>query len=108
MAIVPGVSRSGVTISAGLLLGLTREAAARFSFWLATPITIGAGVFKLRHLQAAELSGPFLWAVLVSGVTGLAAIHFFLSRLQHSGFNVYVSYRLVLGFLVLLLVCWGH
>lgn len=97
LAIVPGVSRSGATITAGLSLGLTREAAARYSFLLALPITFGACILKLRHLTSADLTPVFLWAVLVSGLSGMAVIHFFLRQLRRSSLWPYAAYRLFLS-----------
>ncbi len=100
LAIFPGVSRSGVTLTAGLALGFSYDSSARFSFLLATPVILGAGVLKLRHLES-PLSGPFLWALAASALTGLGAVHFFLNHLRRSGPRAYVAYRLALGLAVL-------
>lgn len=101
LALFPGVSRSGVTMTAGLALGLEREAAARLSFLLALPITAGAVAFKLKDLAAAQITGPFLWAIAVSAATGLAAMHQLLWRLRTRDFKPYVVYRVTLGLFVL-------
>lgn len=103
-ALIPGVSRSGVTMTAGLISGLNRQAAARFSFLLAAPITFGAGIYKLRYLFSEGLSGPdmsrFATGVLVSAVVGFFAIKLLLNYLQKHSFYVFVWYRLAFGALI--------
>jgi undecaprenyl-diphosphatase len=101
LALMPGVSRSGSTLTAALLLGLTREASAKFSFLLATPIIAGAAILKLRHLHGADLTGPFLAGVAVSTLSGLAAVSFFMARIRSTGTKPYTIYRLALGAVVL-------
>jgi undecaprenyl-diphosphatase len=101
LAIAPGVSRSGSTMTAGLALGLTREAAARFSFLLATPIIAGASLLKLRHLHAADLTGPFWAGVIVSAVSGLAAVRFLMTKMPSHGLRPYTLYRVAAGLGVL-------
>lgn len=103
LALMPGVSRSGVTITAALALGLKRDAAARFSFLLGSPIILGAGLLKIRHLEAADLTGPFLWAVAVSALSGLAAVRFFIERLGRTGLTPYTVYRVIVGVAILVL-----
>jgi undecaprenyl-diphosphatase len=102
LALMPGVSRSGATVSAGLLLGLSPYSAADLSFMLSAPIIAGAAVFKLRHLSAADVTGPFLLGIAVSAVTGLAAVRLFLALLPKKGLTPYVLYRLALGAAILL------
>lgn len=97
LALMPGVSRSGATISAALLLGLSRSQAAEFSFLLSTPIVAAAAALKLRHLTGADLTGPFLCAVAVSALSGLAAVGLFLRLLPRGGLAPYAAYRVVLG-----------
>jgi len=102
VALVPGISRSGITIAAGRLLGLEREAAARFSFLLATPTIAGAGLFELYRLARGETGTSPDAAVLVVGlvasaVTGLLAIHGLLGWLRRRGVSVFVVYRLALA-----------
>jgi len=97
LAVVPGVSRSGSTITAGLLLGLKREEAAKFSFLLMVPIVIGAGVMKLRHIHLAATNGPFWLGILVTTVVGLGCIRFMLSYLKERGVGVFVTYRVLLA-----------
>jgi len=108
LAIVPGVSRSGVTITAGLFRNLDRVAAARFSFLLATPIIAGAALKKLYDVLKhggipADMHMPFALGILISGLTGWAVIAFFLRYLQHRTLNFFVYYRLVFGILVIAL-----
>lgn len=100
LALVPGTSRSGITMTAGLFAGLTRAGAARFSFLLSIPVTVLAGgyeIFKLfRHGVATDLEQAAL-AALVAAVSGYFAIAFLLRLLQHRGLLPFVVYRLLLG-----------
>ena len=100
VSLVPGVSRSGVTISAALLLGLSRDGAARFSFLLAVPITAAAGALTTWKLVAAEERvdwAPFIVGAGLSALTALLCIHYFLKWLTRFGLLPYVLYRLLLG-----------
>jgi undecaprenyl-diphosphatase len=106
LALVPGISRSGVSISAGLAFGLTREAAARFAFLMATPIIAGAGAWETRKLFTGEAGVPLDPLVLVAGfaasaVAGLAAIAFLLRYLRDHPLTVFIVYRLVLAAVIL-------
>jgi undecaprenyl-diphosphatase len=107
LALMPGVSRSGITITAGLFTGFTREAAARFSFLLAMPIVAGAALMKLKHVIVAGLPqnehAPFAAGILCSAVTGFLAIKFLLRFLHKHTLYVFVWYRLVFGALILLI-----
>ena len=120
LALIPGVSRSGITISTAMLRDSDRSAAARFSFLLATPITVGAGMLEgwrfIKAIQASTLAvspGPanamnMNWAVLAVGVscaaiTGFLCIRYFLRYLQTRTFIPFVIYRIVLAAVVLLL-----
>lgn len=103
LALMPGVSRSGATMSAALLLGLGRAQAAQFSFLMATPIVAGAALLKLRHLSAAELTGPFWLGLAVSAVVGFAAVGAFLRFLPKGGLKPYAAYRAALGLAALFL-----
>ena len=102
LAIIPGVSRSGITMTAGLLLGLTREGAARFSFLLSAPIIFGAALVKLPRVMAdpSMMSADFLTGVLISCITGIASIGFLLRYVQTKNFLPFVWYRFILGALV--------
>ncbi|KFD41587.1 UDP-diphosphatase [Peptococcaceae bacterium SCADC1_2_3] len=102
LAIIPGVSRAGITMTCGRFLGLKRETAARFSFLLSTPIVFSAGVLQLKKLQVADLNVPFITGVVVSALVGYLAIKFLLSYLTRHGFGIFVWYRLLLGVLVII------
>ncbi len=106
VALVPGISRSGVSISAGLAFGLTREAAARFSFLMAAPIIAGAGAWETRKLLTGEAGVPVDVQVLAAGflasvLAGLAAIVLLLRYLRRNRLTVFVVYRLVLAAVIL-------
>jgi undecaprenyl-diphosphatase len=108
LAVVPGTSRSGITISAGLFRNLDRETAARFSFLLSTPAIAAAAAKALwdmhKHHELHTLaSAQFIVGVLVSGVTGWIVIAWFLHYLRLRGFKPFVVYRIALGVLVLAL-----
>ncbi len=102
LAVVPGVSRSGITMTAGLMMGLTREGAARFSFLLSTPIIFGASLVKLPYIVShpSMITVNFLVGILVSFITGIASIGFLLRYVQTKSFLPFVWYRFILGFLV--------
>jgi undecaprenyl-diphosphatase len=107
LAIMPGVSRSGVTMTTGLAFGLTREAAARFSFLLATPIMLGATLYQCRHLVSEPATVtwlPLIIGVVTSAVTGFAAIAFLLRFLRQHTFYLFVVYRLALAAVIVLTV----
>ena len=109
LALVPGVSRSGISISAGLLAGLNREAAARFAFLMATPITAGAGLWELRKIIAGEVGVelpivPLLAGMAASLVAGLLAIAVLMRYLRTNGVGIFVAYRIALA--ALIVVAW--
>jgi undecaprenyl-diphosphatase len=104
LALVPGVSRSGATMSAALLLGFARAEAAELSFLMSTPIVAGAAMLKLRHLGLADVTGPFVVGLAASAAVGFAAVGFFLRLLPKGGLVPYAVYRVVLGALALLLL----
>jgi undecaprenyl-diphosphatase len=112
LSLIPGVSRSGATMSAGLLLGLERPAAARFAFLLAVPAVVASGLFELKDVIAGDEHsttpiGYVLVATVVAFIVGYAAIAWFLRYLAHHSVMVFVIYRLLLGSAVLLLVATG-
>jgi undecaprenyl-diphosphatase len=109
IALIPGVSRSGATISAGLLRGFDREAAARYSFLLSVPAVVLSGLFELRHIGEAGSApvGATVIATLLSFVTGYVAIAWLLRYLASHTMNVFVVYRIGLGVVVLGLVAAG-
>jgi undecaprenyl-diphosphatase len=109
LAIIPGVSRSGVTITAGLFRGMTREAAARFSFFLSTPV-IGAAVAKtifdgIRHGFSEANPTAIAAGIAVSGIVGYLSIAFLLRYLATHSTYIFVYYRIVLGVLIIV-ACW--
>ena len=95
VALVPGVSRSGITMTAGRASGLDRVSAARFSFLLATPITFGAGLLELRHLPHDLPLATLAAGVSASALVGLLAIRGLLRWLGHAGFGAFCAYRVV-------------
>jgi undecaprenyl-diphosphatase len=109
LALIPGVSRSGATISAGLLRGFDRVAAARYSFLLSVPAVVLSGLFELRKVgEAGEPPvGATIVATLVAFVTGYAAIAWLLRYLGTHSLRVFVLYRIPLGVLVLVLTATG-
>jgi undecaprenyl-diphosphatase len=109
VALVPGVSRSGISISAGLFAGLTREAAARFSFLMAAPVIAGAGVFEGRKLLSGEAGVQVAVAPLAVGfvaalVSGLIAIWALLRYLRSNSLAVFVVYRIVAAAIVVVVL----
>jgi undecaprenyl-diphosphatase len=112
LSLIPGVSRSGATMSAGLLLGLERPAAARFAFLLAVPAVVASGLFELKDVIAGDEHsttplGYVLVATAVAFVVGYAAIAWLLRYLAHHSVNIFVVYRVLLGSTVLILVATG-
>jgi undecaprenyl-diphosphatase len=108
-ALVPGVSRSGATISMGLFLGYERAAATRYAFLLAIPAVVGAGIFKLKDIGGdnAYGVGPTVVGTVVSFVVGLAVIHWLLRYVSTHSYTPFVVYRIGLGAVVLVLVGTG-
>jgi len=112
MALIPGTSRSGVTMTAARFMGFTRDAAARFSFLLSIPIILAAGSLKIFELVTVyELVNvdwhSMLWGIVLSGVSAFACIHLFLKWLNKVGFLPFMLYRLVLGGFLIFLVNMG-
>jgi undecaprenyl-diphosphatase len=107
LALIPGTSRSGITISTALMLGFERQAAARFSFLLSIPVILGAGLIKGIDLYAVGDSAPWgmvALGTLIAGVSAFSCIHLFLKWLDRIGMQPFVVYRMILG--VFLLVVW--
>ena len=111
-ALMPGVSRSGATITAGLFRNLTRDAAVRFSFLLSTPIIAGAALLKAHELQKEGLPpgmhSPFLVGIVVSAMVGYATIAWLIRYLQSSSLRVFIVYRIVFGIVVIALAYMWH
>jgi len=110
LALIPGASRSGTTMTAALFLGLTREAAARFSFLLSIPAVLASGIFEMVRIDKSvfELGmGNLVVATIVSGLAGYAAIDWLLRYLKTNSTMVFVWYRFALGLALILLLLWG-
>jgi undecaprenyl-diphosphatase len=112
-ALIPGVSRSGGTITMGLFLGYTREAAARYSFLLAIPAVLGSGFFQAYEALTGDVAGetvawgPTILATVIAFAVGLTVIAWLLRYLNRGSFTPFVVYRVVVGLLVLALVGGG-
>lgn len=103
LAIIPGVSRSGSTMTVARWLSLTREDAARFSFLMSTPIVMGAGILSMRDLRLADINTAFIVGVITSFIIGILSISFLLRYLKTSDFRIFVGYRFLLGLVVILI-----
>lgn len=109
LALIPGTSRSGITITAGMWRSLPREKAARFSFLLGAPITLGAGLLKLKDLVFVDQTDWVFVSVagLVTFVSALFAIHWLLKFLQKSTLTVFVWYRVILAILMIVFLSYN-
>jgi undecaprenyl-diphosphatase len=112
IALMPGVSRSGISISAGRFLGLDRDSAARFSFLLLVPVVFGAAVFKgVKDVAFGTLppgsGGPFVVGMLAAAVTGLAAISALLGYLRRNDYSIFVLYRLAAAAAIVIVIVSG-
>ena len=111
VALAPGTSRSGVTMTAGRFLGLTRDASARFSFLMLAPVVFGAVVFKgaqaVRDGLPPGSAGPMLVGVTSAALSGFGAIWFLLRYLRTHSYDLFVVYRLVVAGLIILLIATG-
>jgi len=111
LALIPGVSRSGSTISGGLFLGLNRESATRYSFLLSVPAVVLSGLFELRNIGdstgASVGIGPTVIATVLAFISGYFAIAFLLRFVRTHNFSVFVVYRVAVGVLMLVLLATG-
>ncbi|MDP9270144.1 MAG: undecaprenyl-diphosphatase UppP [Chloroflexota bacterium] len=111
-ALFPGISRSGITIAGGLFLGLTREAAARFSFLMATPIIAGAGLWKAREIASVGLASsdlaPLAVGFLAALIAGFAAIAWLLAYLRRRSTALFIGYRYVVAAGLVVFVILGR
>jgi undecaprenyl-diphosphatase len=107
LAVIPGVSRSGITMTAGMLRGMKRETAARFSFLLSTPIIAGAALKEgskiIKEGITPDMAMPFVVGVVIAAVVGYLVIAVLIRYLEHRTFKIFIVYRLALGVLVLAL-----
>ena len=112
VALVPGTSRSGITITLGLFRGMTREAAARFSFLLATPIILGAFLYKIYGIKSLDIPDGQAMAMLVSFstalVVGYLTIKYFIRFLKEKTLYVFIYYRILLSVVILLVIYFGE
>ncbi|MFJ5773748.1 undecaprenyl-diphosphate phosphatase [Streptomyces sp. NPDC093094] len=108
-ALIPGVSRSGATISGGLFMGYQREAAARYSFLLAIPAVLASGTFELKDaMEGGHVSwGPTIFATIIAFATGYAVIAWFMKYISTKSFMPFVWYRIILGVVLIGLVITG-
>lgn len=110
-ALIPGFSRSGTTIAAGRVLGLERESAAKFSFFLSAPVVLGAVLLQLLKGSVWSVIfanvGTFIFGILVSFIVGILCIKFLLKYLQKHNFKIFMVYRIVLALVVLVYVMVG-
>lgn len=100
LAFIPGVSRSGITMTAGRLMGVSREGSAKYSFMLSTPIILGATLYKFKSF---DFSISFVVGVIVSTVVGMFVIQFLLDYLKRESFKLFAVYRVMLGIAVIIL-----
>jgi undecaprenyl-diphosphatase len=108
LALIPGVSRSGATITAGLTMGYTRAAAARYAFLLAVPAVLASGLFEARKIGKETVAwGPTLLATVIAFSVGLAVIAWLMKWLTTRSYLPFVIYRVCLGLLVMLLLAFG-
>lgn len=98
LAFIPGVSRSGVTMTTGRLLGVERESCAKYSFMLSAPIVLGATLFKMKDFV---FNIPFFIGILASFIVGIIVIKFLLNYLKKGNFKIFAIYRVLLGILIL-------
>jgi undecaprenyl-diphosphatase len=113
LALVPGISRSGVSIAAGLLEGLNRQAAARFSFLMATPVVAGAGAFEgLKLIRGTAEAAPDMRLIVIgfiaSATSGILAIHFMLEFLRRRPVTAFVVYRILAAVAVFAIILSPH
>ncbi len=106
LAIMPGVSRSGITITAALFLGLSRPAAARLSFLLSTPIIAGAALLEVTKLTPADFNAPLLWGFVSAFIGGLLVIGGLMRYIKTHSFNVFVYYRWMLAGAIVVFWFW--
>ena len=101
LALVPGVSRSGITMIATRSLGYNREESARFSFLIGTPAILGAFAFEARKLTVADLDAAFFLGIIFSAIFGFIAIKFLLDYLKKSDFSIFAIYRFIFAAILL-------
>ncbi len=109
LAIIPGVSRSGITISVGMFQGFTREAAARFSFLISVPIILGAVMFSVRKVDLLDLYSLVFWVGLISAViTSFLTIKFLMNFVRNHKLSIFAYYRFLLAFVIVIFYLLGE
>lgn len=103
LAFIPGVSRSGITMTTARAMGIKRESAAKYSFMLSAPIVLAATLYKIKDFAFDQLS--FYIGVLASFIVGILVIKYLLQYLQKGSFKVFAIYRIVIGIIVLVIAC---
>jgi undecaprenyl-diphosphatase len=104
LAIIPGISRSGITMSTGRFLGVTREGIAKFTFLLSGPIILADGLYHAKGLRSVAIDKiPFIIAILTSAIIGALSIKFLLVYLKKRGFGLFAIYGFALGAFVIVL-----
>jgi len=102
LAIIPGVSRSGITMSTGRFLGITREGIAKFTFLLSSPIILADALYHAKDLGSVAIDTvPFIVAIVTAAIVGMLSIKFLLTYLKNKGFGIFAMYRFILGAVVL-------
>ena len=107
VALMPGASRSGMTIMAALFLGYARYDAARLSFLLATPVIFGAGLLEVRKIAPSDLNAAFATGVIAAFIAGVLSIKFLLSYLKRGNLKPFIAYRVILGLFIFWKVCFN-
>lgn len=103
-AVIPGVSRSGITMTVGRFMGMSRDGIARFTFLMSAPIILGDALYHAKDLIPAQIDkAPFFIAMLTAAVVGAFSIKFLLNYLRNNGFGVFALYRFVLGAIIIML-----
>lgn len=104
LAVIPGFSRSGTTILAARIMGISREAAAKFTFLLSTPIIFGAAIIKVKDLLIGGVTMPILVGIVTAAVVGVFSIKFLLRYIKKNDFAVFAYYRVIIAIIVLVKV----
>jgi Uncharacterized bacitracin resistance protein len=101
-AIIPGVSRSGITMTVGRSMGMTREGIARFTFLMSAPIILGDGLYHAKDLLHTSIDkAPFFTAMITAAIVGVLSIKFLLDYLKNKGFGIFTVYRFILGAVII-------
>lgn len=104
LAVIPGVSRSGITMTVGRFAGITRESAAKFTFLMSAPIILADALYHAKDMVSSQIEAlPFIVAILTSAIVGALSIKFLLNYLKNKGFTVFTIYRFVFGAFVIAL-----